>query len=111
MQLLDYGLVMMLELVAGLFLFSIVFGLAYAKIRGYRQELARFIARVDAVHSSLTKTGQEFNSIQTASMNKLSNSELDHTLTVFSLHVARPATFKKTSARAVTATRTRRRRG
>lgn len=83
----DFTLVFLAELVVGLALFCAVSAYTYARIKRFKKGLGQLSERMVAIESRLHSCRDELHAVRHASASYLSDTELEHSLHLFSLYV------------------------
>lgn len=83
----DFTLVFLAELVLGLSVFCLLSFYAYGKIKRYRKDVAFLRSRLEAAETSLKASHEDLQVAMRESENRVSSTELEHALSLFSMHV------------------------
>ncbi|MBI5226564.1 hypothetical protein HY994_05015 [Candidatus Micrarchaeota archaeon] len=83
----DYTLVFLGELAAGLLIFCSLAGYAYIRIKTYKKKVGTLTDRLKAVEKNMHECRNSLDGTHKDLEGRLSTSEMDHAISLFSMHV------------------------
>jgi len=102
----DYTLILLGEMALAMLAFCMLAAHAYFRVRKYKKDITHLTGRATATQQKLAAVRQEFHAIRQEADGRLSQNEMEHSVSLFSMHVLHHLP-KPASARKMTATRTK----
>ncbi len=83
----DFTLIFLAELAVGLFVFCLIAAYAYRRIKRFKKDVSHLMERTARVEASLLACRNDLQLVHRDSDSRVSVTELDHALNLFSTHV------------------------